>query len=234
MLSTRETNWFPQCLLRMGKEKNRSRLTWIKSPKIEEKSRKTRRKETVTHLQKKTCFHFDHLLCEFATIPFNTTESNYFWAGASKGAERTWYWQGSVFVWSWGCWLSLRAELVFRSGARKTLLKCPHICSMTLALDALYWLQPPSDLFPRKDCLHEILLGMNAVSSMHQGQQPLDFKGSSSQASANRAVSSACPQRSVSKKGTMTCLGSCIGESKSWFPATICSLCGDGQWGLLP
>lgn len=61
-----------------GKGKNRSRLTWIKSPKIEEKRRKRRRKGTATHLQKKMCFLFDHLLCEFATISFKPTESNFF------------------------------------------------------------------------------------------------------------------------------------------------------------
>lgn len=86
-----------------------------------------------------------------------------------------------------------------------TLLKSPHICRMTLGLDALYWVQPPSDLFPRKDCLHELLLGMNAVRGVHQGQQPPNFKGFFLHRPLQTGLCpQAAPKRSVSREGMVT------------------------------
>ena len=114
-------------------------------------------------------------VCEFGTIPFNPTRSCLSWDRSfSCWRERAWWcWPGSVFSCqgSLGYWLTVSTELVFMSGARKTYSLMPTYLQRDTRLGSpSHRLQQSPDLFPRKDCLHEILLEMNAMSEAHRGQ----------------------------------------------------------------
>lgn len=233
MLSTRETNWFPQCLLRMGREKTDLVLLGSKAQRLRKREGKGGGRGQPL-IYKRKCASTLTIGCVSLPQSPSSQQSSiffFFFSRSFQGSRKDMVLTGQHVCLVLGLLVKSQGWVGFQVWSQEnTLLKCPHICSMTLGLDALYWVQPPSDLFPRKDCLHEILLGMNAVSGVHQGQQPPNFKGSSPHRSLQTGL---CPQpapkRSVSREGTVTC----IGESKGWFPAMIPCLCGDGQWELL-
>ena len=167
--STRETHCFPQWLLWVRKENtDLSCFFFILIKSLEMEDSHWGIKDTVLPL-------WPSAVCEFGTIPFNPTRSCLSWDRSfSCWRERAWWcWPGSVFVCqgSLGYWLTVSTELVFMSGARKTYSLMPTYLQRDTRLGSpSHRLQQSPDLFPRKDCLHEILLEMNAMSEAHRGQ----------------------------------------------------------------
>lgn len=109
--------------------------------------------------------------------------------------------------------------MVFRSGARKTYPLMPSCLQCDTHLGSpSHRLQRLPDLFPRKDCLHEILLGLSAVSDAHRGQQPPNFKGSSSYRLLNpRPCQRPVQKRSFSRVGTVTGMANASENQRAGF-----------------
>lgn len=168
-------------------------------------------------------------VCESGTIPFNTTRSCFvleqeLLLREGKGTVLT---VQHVCHGSSDCWLTVSTELVFMSGARKTYSLMPTYLQGDTPLGSpLHRLQWSTDLFPRKDCLHEILLGMIAVSHACLGQDGsrLTSKAPPRQAATDWALSSAGPKKTFQQQGDRDLPGGCIWESEGWFQVTMCCL----------
>ena len=87
----------------------------------EKKSKRRRKKMTAPRSLKKTCYHV-YLLLWMSSRQSPSIHKLLFVFGQELLLEQRGHGVdlGSMFVQSWGCQLSLGAELVFRSGGRKT------------------------------------------------------------------------------------------------------------------
>lgn len=152
----------------MGKEKT-DLVSLLFHPQQKPKRwRKRRKRRTTIHWLKKMCFHSDLLCVSLQQSPSVQPDPICVQAGASlAGAERTRVARAVCLfaVGSSGCWQSW-GRVGFQVWSQENIpLMCTYLQCDTRLGSPSHRLERPPDLFPRKDCLHEILLGMNAVSA---------------------------------------------------------------------
>lgn len=188
---------------------------------------------------KTQCFHFwPSAVCEFGTIPFNPTRSCLSWDRSSCWREMAWWcwtWQRVCLPRIFGLLVNCQHRVGFHVWSQeKTYSLMLYIFAAWYTSWKSVRLQQSPDLFPRKDCLHEILLEMNAMSEAHRGQDGshLTSKSSPPQAPVDWALSSACPKKIFQQQGTVTRLVSAF-ENQRPISGNDLLFVWKQVWGLL-